>query len=932
MNPSSSTFTTFICDRLNFQYLSRFSPVPGLQRCTLYALTRATVMLLLFVWIVGCGGGGAGDVTPTNDSPCASGSGPRTLCEIQLTPINPAIAVGTEIRLYATAIYSDQSKEDITEQVDWASSSSTIAPVSDTSGDKGVASGLATGVALISASLGTVQSSIQLAVSQEQLVAIKLSKQNIALPNGSQIDVQAFAYFSNNTVQDITAVATWSVEDGSVATVATEGVATIYGDSVGQTHLLVRYNGLAAETDLSITSAQLNAISIEPAQVLINAGTTTSLQALGFYSDGNILDITKQVAWQSSDINTVTVGSVAGDEGVLTGQREGSATVSATLNGISQNAEITVSNSVLNEITITPSITSIAKETVIQLTATGTYSDYSVRDITAMVTWISTNEDVVKIDNSHVGAGLLSALSEGEASIVAVMDDISVAVPLTITNAEVISINLVPSSTTMAEGSSKQLTATANFSDGSIQDVTELAFWTSSDTDVATVQYRKNGMGLVHANSAGSTEIIAAYKGKSASAKVDVSAAILTAIVIDSLDLSIARGTSASLTVTGHYSDGSTQDISAGIVWSSSAIQYVAVENGEDAAGNVHGLEVGSSVVSASAVVNPSISATITVTVTDAALESISVSPQDQSIPNNSSLQFSAVGHFSDGSTQDLTELVTWSSLSPELALASNAAGEKGVVFGVANEATGDGTAQIIASLDDGLRVVESTTNLTVTYEPLRPVRVTAVGQPNVIVNDGVDSTTIQTFVKASENGAVVANGTVVEYEIVSGSGMLGSLTATTTDGVANTTLTSNYDGLIVIKATIADTNISNFVAIVSTPSFSSVVTKFGFADYSYDSVNSTVQPGSVFTLYLFNLSNRNFSLDRYEFINGGMVLMTVDQFDSVNNQLKGGLIYGVALNVEPELQDNDIVAQFTLSDPITGQSFTVTHSYELTP
>ena len=891
------------------------------------------MMLMLFVLVVGCGGGGgSGGATPTNDSPCASGSGPRTLCEIQLTPVNPAIAVGTEIRLYATAIYSDQSKEDITEQVDWASSSSTVAPVSDTLGGKGVASGLAAGAALISASLSGIQSSIQLAVSQEQLVAIELSKQNIELPNGSQIDVQAFAYFSNNTVQDITAVATWSVEDGSVATVATEDVATIYGDSVGQTHLLVSYNGLSAETDLYITSAQLNAISIEPAQVSINSGDTTSLKALGIYSDGNILDITKQVAWQSSDINTIAVSSVAGDEGTLTGQGEGSATVSVSLAGISQNAEITVSNSVLNEITITPSITSIAKETVVQLTATGTYSDYSVRDITALVTWGSSNEDVVKIDNSHVAAGLLSALSEGEANIVAVMSDISVAVPLTVTNAEAISINLAPSSIAIAEGSSKQLTATANFSDGSVQDVTEFAFWTSSDTSVATVLYRQNGMGLVQANSAGSTEVIAAYKGKSASAKVDVSTAVLTSIVIDSPDFTLAKGTSARLTVTGHYSDASTQDVSADIVWSSSAIQYVGVENGEGTAGNVHGLDVGSSVITASAVVDPSISAAITVTVTDAELESISVSPQDQSIPNNSSLQFSAVGHFSDGSTQDLTELVTWSSLLPEVALASNASGEKGVVYGVANETTGDGTAQIVASLDDGLGVVESATNLTVTYEPLRPVRVTAVGQPNVIINDGVDSTTIQTFVKASENGATVANGTVVEYEIVSGSGVLGSLTATTTDGVANTSLTSNYDGLVVIKTTIAGTNISNFVAIVSTPSFSSVVSKFGFADYSYDSVNSLVQPGSVFTLYLFNLSNRNYSLDSYEFINGGVVLMTVDQFDSVNNQLTGGLIYGVALNVEPELQDNGIVAQFTLSDPTTGQIFTVTHSYELTP
>lgn len=889
-------------------------------------------MVSLFLLVSGCGGGGPSSGTPTNDSPCASGSGPRTLCEIQLSPVKPAIAIGTEIQLYATAIYSDQTKEDVTDQVDWTSSSSTVASVGNANGEKGVTSGLATGAALISASLAGIQRSVQLAVSQEQLVAIELSKQNIFLPNGSQIDVQAFAYFSNYTVQDITAVATWSVEDGSVATVANEDVATIYGDSVGNTHLVVAYSGLSVETDLSVTSAELNAISVEPSQVSISAGTTTSLKVLGIYSDGNILDITKQVAWQSSNVDTVAVSGIAGQEGTITGQSEGSATVSVSMNGITQNAEITVNNSILNEITVTPSITSIAKETVVQLTATGTYSDNSVRDITAMVTWGSSNEDVVKIDNSAVAVGLLSALSEGEANIIAVMGDVNVSVPLTVTNAEVISINLTPSSVAIAEGSSTQLTAIANFSDGTVQDVTGFAFWSISNTDIATLEYGQDRKGLVQARSAGSTEIIAAYKGESASAKLDVSAAVLTSVSIDTPDISIAKGTSVKLTVTGHYSDGSTQDISADIVWSSSAEQFVVVENGEGVAGNVYGLDAGSSVINASAAGNPGITASITITVTDAQLQSIAISPQDQSIPNNSNLQFSAVGHFSDGSTQDLTELVTWSSLSPEVALASNVPGQKGVIFGVANEATGDGVAQIVAGLDDGFGLVESSTNLTVTYEPLRPVRVTAVAQPNVIINDGVDATTIQTFVKASENGATVTDGTVVEYEIVSGTGDLSSFVATTTDGVAYTTLTSNYDGLIVIKATIGDTEISNLVAIVSTPSFSSVVSKFGFADYSYDSINSLVQPGSVFTLYLFNLSNRTFSLDRYEFINGGSVLMTVNQFDSVNNQLVGGLIYGVALNVTPELPNNGIVAQFTLSDPGTGQIFTISHSYELTP
>jgi trimeric autotransporter adhesin len=44
----------------------------------------------------------------------------------------------------------------------------------------------------------------------------------------------------------------------------------------------------------------------------------------------------------------------------------------------------------------------------------------------------------------------------------------------------------------------------------------------------------------------------------------------------------------------------------------------------------------------------------------------------------------SAVGSYSDGSTQDLTATVTWSSLAPGTAQVSNATGSAGLVTGVA--------------------------------------------------------------------------------------------------------------------------------------------------------------------------------------------------------------------------------------------------------
>jgi hypothetical protein len=46
-------------------------------------------------------------------------------------------------------------------------------------------------------------------------------------------------------------------------------------------------------------------------------------------------------------------------------------------------------------------------------------------------------------------------------------------------------------------------------------------------------------------------------------------------------------------------------------------------------------------------------------------------------------LQFTATGHYSDGTTQPLTEEVTWSSSSLGVATISNANGSRGIATGV---------------------------------------------------------------------------------------------------------------------------------------------------------------------------------------------------------------------------------------------------------
>jgi len=100
--------------------------------------------------------------------------------------------------------------------------------------------------------------------------------------------------------------------------------------------------------------------------------------------------------------------------------------------------------------------------------------------------------------------------------------------------------------------------------------------------------------------------------------------------------------------------------------WSSSASSVLTVD------ANGLGLAVGpgTSTVTATSGV---IAATASVTVSNATLVSLDIAPSNSFMPAGAAKQFTAVGHFSDNSTQDMTQSVVWSSSSPSIASITNA-------------------------------------------------------------------------------------------------------------------------------------------------------------------------------------------------------------------------------------------------------------------
>ncbi len=317
----------------------------------------------------------------------------------------------------------------------------------------------------------------------------------------------------------------------------------------------------------------------------------------------------------------------------------------------------------LSSIAVTPANPSIAKTTMQQFMATGTYSDSSMQNITASVMWASSNTSVATI----AAGGLASGVSAGTSNITATLGSVVSPVDtLTVTAATLKSIAVTPTSPSIVKGTTQQFTATGTFSDSSTQNITASVTWASSNTSVATIA----AGGLASGVSAGTSNITATLGSVvSPSDTLTVTAPTLKSIAVTPADPSIVKGTTQQFTATGTYSDSSTQNITASVTWASSNTSVATIAAG----GLASGVSAGTSNITATlgSVASPVDALTVTSS-SGATLETLMVSPQNPVIADNSATQaFTATGLYSDGSTQNLTSSVVWTSTNTAVATVS---------------------------------------------------------------------------------------------------------------------------------------------------------------------------------------------------------------------------------------------------------------------
>jgi type II secretory pathway component GspD/PulD (secretin) len=273
---------------------------------------------------------------------------------------------------------------------------------------------------------------------------------------------------------------------------------------------------------------------------------------------------------------------------------------------------------------------------------------------------------------------------------------VSPAVSLTVTSATLQSIAVVSTGATIAPGGTQQLSAIGTFSDGTKQDISSNAAWSSTNTAVATIGSQT---GLALGVGAGTTQITATLSSiVSPPITLTGTSATLRSIAITPTTASISKAGTLQYVATGTFSDGTKQNVTTSAIWSTSNFNVATIGT---ASGVARGIAVGSATIQA--ILNSVASPSVALTVNSATLKSISVTPSSASIAPGTSQNFTATGTYSDGSTQDITSASVWtSSNATDAAINSGSGVATGVAAGTASITAKQGGAGTPVSIAAG--------------------------------------------------------------------------------------------------------------------------------------------------------------------------------------------------------------------------------------
>jgi uncharacterized protein YjdB len=835
----------------------------------------------------------------------------KALTSLNISPTSVTLALTSSEQLSVTAKYTDNSNETLNNLVIWSSSDSSVASVSIT----GEVLALSVGTISITANLGAVSASLSVTVTPATLELIVLSSPMTQIASGLTSAFFAKGIYSDGTEQNLSDQVFWSVSDSSIATINSEtGLLTAL--QPGNLSVIANKEGQTRSLDITVSPVSLTSIAITPSYISLAKGSSEPINVTANFTDNTKQDVSSQVDWVNSNGQ---IAIIEDNSSTVLALSEGSTTISARLLDKYADLSITVTNAKLVSIALNPVNASIPLGQSQQYYAQGTFTDGTVQDLTSEVTWISSNEGQAFINNIDSLAGLAESNALGSTKITAALGDIQQDTLLTIGNAVLGSIQIQPVNQVVAKGTNVKIKALGYFTDGSLIDLTSKVIWSASSSAFVDVLSASNG--TVLSLNEGSALISAAIDGVVGLGNITVTDATLQSLSISATQTTVPRGITQLLVATGTYSDMSTRNLNHQVNWQSDDILKATISNNTEP-GLLRAISPGQLSISVSLGL---VSDQINIDVTDAVLTGIQINNPNSKLNVTSSQLLSAIGSFSDSSTQDVSSEVNWLSGDTNIVSIGNAKLDKGFV-----RALSAGTVNISASLRD---INSLPVPLEIILNPNVPRALNLSVQPNLILNDSNDAAQIRLILVPSTEAGVIADGTPITLTITEGATSR-DVNLVTTNGVVDYSLTSSYDGFISLSATASDYSVSSGLSSTNKLTNSFYIAGQGSVVYE----DNTLRTGSFFYLFLRNLTNRVFIVDQINFgyldpnnsnafINFPESPITSGRFIS-DGDLTAGEFNFIGYELESDVEASEYVITYLFSDGNSDTSFKLYNTF----
>jgi len=255
------------------------------------------------------------------------------------------------------------------------------------------------------------------------LVSVSVSVASLTLHVGDTTTASAVGILDGGG--QVTLGAVWSTTMPDVASVSASGIVT--ARSAGQAKVIARVDGKEGDVLLTVLPPPVARVALSVPSATVAPTVTLALTAALFDAGGGVLS-DRPIAWSSSDPSKATVSQ----SGEVTGVAQGSAVISATSEGVSASAAITVSAAIgaVARITITAARTVLEVGERVQLAAT--LRDGADNVLTGHpVQWAAN-----VISGSGVAtvspAGVLTAVSPGSLLVEAISEGVSGRLAITV--------------------------------------------------------------------------------------------------------------------------------------------------------------------------------------------------------------------------------------------------------------------------------------------------------------------------------------------------------------------------------------------------------------------------------------------------------------------------------------------------------------------